>query len=453
MAVLSAFSLRILLLGHKSLWLDEAFSLSVTKAGQNALWSGTFENHHPPLFYFLQKYWIRLGESEYILRLLSSLFGTASVPLIYFLGKRIAGKEVALSAAWISALSPLLIWYSQEARSYSLLIFIGLAVMLAVVNLFLKPNLGWAGLFIVTMTAAIYTHYGAFLLVPLQLCLIVFLKARQQCRKKAVLLWLLSWIFIFAAYWPWLRSPAARDFFNRLKTGSYPVQLAADRLGLDPRGLMGILVIVLVLVIFIGIFVSYKIFQKHDRFWTTLRTQSRFPGLLVFLFFVFLVVSVIPRGYSIKKQLVILWPYVLLFFCWFWPWEHKNKKLLAVVFSLSLISSLINIRFIPKDEWRQTVNFIHAQSQENDAVVLLPSYARFTFDYYSREKIIRVGVQPSSFIPELESLLKNHSRIWLVSNRANIVDPDRKIETWLEAKTKLVMARKFYLIQADLYQK
>jgi mannosyltransferase len=168
------------------LWLDEAFGLSVTKAGQNVLWSGTFENHHPPLFYFLQKYWIQLGESEYILRLLSALFGTASVPLIFLLGKRIAGKGVALSAAWLSAFSPLLIWYSQEARSYSLLIFIGLAVMLAVVNLFLRPNLGWAGLFIVTMTAALYTHYGAFLLVPLQLCLIVFLKARPQCQGTSL---------------------------------------------------------------------------------------------------------------------------------------------------------------------------------------------------------------------------------------------------------------------------
>lgn len=434
------------------MWLDEAFGLSVTKAGQNALWSGVSENHHPPLFHFLQEYWIQLGESEFILRLLSALFGTVSVPLIFLLGKRIAGKGVALSAAWLSAFSPLLIWYSQEARSYSLLIFIGLAAMLAAVNLFFKPNFGWAGLFIVTMTAAIYTHYGAFLLVPLQLCLIVFLTARRQCRKKAVLLWLLSWIFIFGSYWPWLRSPAARDFLNILKTGSYPVHFAADRLGLDPHGYMNILIIFLALVIVIGTFLSFRILQKHDRLWITLRNQRWFLKLLVSLFFIFLVVSVIPRAYSIKKQLVIIWPYVLLFFGWVWPWEHKNKKLLAVVLSFSLIFSLVNIFFIPKDQWRQTVDYIHAQSQIGDLVLLLPNYMTFPFDYYDKGKMIRVGVEPLSFISQLDSIFKNHGRIWLVSNRAKIADPDRKIETWLETKVKLVMTKKFHLVQTRLYQ-
>jgi hypothetical protein len=183
-----------------------------------------------------------------------------------------------------------------------------------------------------------------------------------------------------------------------------------------------------------------------------LRTRSWFHRLVMFLFFLFLIISVIPRAYSFKKQLVLLWPYVLLFFCWVWPWEYKNKKLLAGALSLSLISSLINICFIPKDEWRQTLDYIHAQSQKNDLVLLLPNYATFPFDYYNQGKIERAGVQPSSFIPELESLLKSHGRLWLVSNRANIADPDRKIEGWLGTKAKLVITKRFYLVQTSLYQ-
>ena len=50
------------------------------------------------------------------------MFGAATVPAMAWLGARWLGRETAVPAAWLTALSPFLVWYSQEARNYSLLI-------------------------------------------------------------------------------------------------------------------------------------------------------------------------------------------------------------------------------------------------------------------------------------------------------------------------------------------
>lgn len=450
--ILCAFSLRVLLLGHKSLWLDEAFGLYVSKAGPQALWSGQPEIHHPPLFHLLQAHWVRLGESEFTIRLLSVLFGALCVVLLYELGKKTAGEKAGLSAAAFAALSPLLVWYSQEARSYSLLVCLGLAVMMAAMDLFLKPSLGRTILFSASMTAAAYTHYGAFLLVPLQAVLLLFLFGQKKARKKAFVFWAAGWIFVFIAYLPWLKSPAARAFLGPLRKGSYPVQLAAGKLGVEPGLLMVIILGILAPVLVLGLWLCARLFQKHGRLWEVLGSRPRIRRLLLVAFIAVLIASVIPRGYSIRKQLTVLFPYLLLFFGCLWPWEARHKKALALVLPLSFLASLVNIVFIPKDQWRQAADYIHARSQENDVVVLLPDYATYPFDYYDRGRTRRIGLQPSSFVPEIESLLKEHGRLWLVSNRGDIADPGRKIETWLEANARPVESGSFHLIQTRLFQ-
>ena len=56
--VLLALDVRLLGLGSKSLWLDEANSIRVAKLGQAELWAGHSEEYHPPLFYGLLEYWV-----------------------------------------------------------------------------------------------------------------------------------------------------------------------------------------------------------------------------------------------------------------------------------------------------------------------------------------------------------------------------------------------------------
>lgn len=81
---------------------------------------------NPPLYYVLGWGWAKVfGTGEVGLRSLSALFGAATVPVGYLIGRQLTGRRLGLTLAALIAVNPMLIWYSQEARSYVLLVFFG----------------------------------------------------------------------------------------------------------------------------------------------------------------------------------------------------------------------------------------------------------------------------------------------------------------------------------------
>lgn len=130
--------LRVLLLGAKGMWLDETFSVWMAShpVPDMLQWIVRIDQH-PPLYYVLLHYWIALtGDGAYDVRLLSALFGTATIPIIYLIGKRMSGVVVGLAAALILALSPFHIYFAQETRMYTLLTFNAAVAIYALVRLF-----------------------------------------------------------------------------------------------------------------------------------------------------------------------------------------------------------------------------------------------------------------------------------------------------------------------------
>ena len=129
--------LRVLLLGTKGMWLDETFS--VWLANQSVVdmlhWIVKIDPH-PPLYYLLLHYWIALyGDTPYNARLLSALFGTATIPIIYLIGKRMSGAVVGLAAAVFLAFSLFNIYFAQETRMYTFLMFNAAVAIYALVRL------------------------------------------------------------------------------------------------------------------------------------------------------------------------------------------------------------------------------------------------------------------------------------------------------------------------------
>ncbi len=129
--------LRVLLLAHKGMWLDETFSIWLAdhSIGDILYWTARIDQH-PPLYYLLLHYWMALrGDTPYAVRLLSVLFGTATIPVIYLIGKRLSGALIGLMAAVLLALSPFNIRFAQETRMYTLLTFNAAIAIYALVRL------------------------------------------------------------------------------------------------------------------------------------------------------------------------------------------------------------------------------------------------------------------------------------------------------------------------------
>src|SRR6478609_588197 len=80
-----------------------------------------FSESAPPLYYALAWVWTQLtGTGEWGLRSLSAVAGVATVPVAYLIGLELRGRRAGLMAAALVAVNPMLLWYSQEARAYSL---------------------------------------------------------------------------------------------------------------------------------------------------------------------------------------------------------------------------------------------------------------------------------------------------------------------------------------------
>src|SRR5271156_5740022 len=122
---LLSLRLRFHSLASKSFWLDEGVSVAIARLDwynfARILWR---REANMSLYYFLLHVWLHFGGSEFFVRSLSVLFSVASIPVIYLLGRRLFDLRVGLVAAALLALNAYHVQYSQDARSYSLMVFL-----------------------------------------------------------------------------------------------------------------------------------------------------------------------------------------------------------------------------------------------------------------------------------------------------------------------------------------
>jgi len=162
-----AAALRLPTLDASSLWFDEAVTLSLLRMDLgDTLARIPVSESTPPLYYVTAWLWTRaLGETEVMVRALSALAGIATVPVLYAAAARLATRRVGLIAAALAAVSPLLVWHSQDARAYSLLVLLSAVSLLAFARALDEPSrrrlAGWA----LAAALALVTHYFAVFLV------------------------------------------------------------------------------------------------------------------------------------------------------------------------------------------------------------------------------------------------------------------------------------------------
>lgn len=143
---------------------------------------------NPPLYYVLAWGWAKaFGTGEIGLRSLSALFGAATIPVAYLIGRELAGRRTGLIAAAIAALNPMLIWYSQEARSYAVLVFFGALSLLFFVRALRTGRGRDLALWALASALALCSHYFAVFAVAIEAAwLLVALRSRWRLVLPAV---------------------------------------------------------------------------------------------------------------------------------------------------------------------------------------------------------------------------------------------------------------------------
>ena len=127
---LLAAALRFYKLGEWGFWGDEMFTLSLREDGFNfSMWRSSLASR------LIQSTVSALGTSEWSARLVPAMVGVLSVPLLYFPLRRIIGSRAAFVTVLLLAISPWHLYWSQNARFYTLLLlFYTLALLTAFIG-------------------------------------------------------------------------------------------------------------------------------------------------------------------------------------------------------------------------------------------------------------------------------------------------------------------------------
>lgn len=182
---LVAAALRLPTLDASSLWFDEAVTLSLLRMdlGDTVAQIPRSEST-PPLYYVTAWLWTRaLGETEVMVRALSALAGIVTVPVLYAAGARLATRRVGLIAAALAAVSPLLVWHSQDARAYALLVLLCAVSLLAFARALAAPTARRLAAWALAAALALLTHYFAVFLVAGEA---VWLLVRHRGRRSTL---------------------------------------------------------------------------------------------------------------------------------------------------------------------------------------------------------------------------------------------------------------------------
>ena len=193
----------------------------------------------PPLFFLFAWTTAKLGDVTKLIRLPSILFGAATVPVLFLLGRETVGRTAACLGSAMYAIGPFTVYYGTEARAYATMAFFVALSSLAVVRIARGGTRWWWAVYVLAADAAAYTHYTAIFVLVVQGAWLTWhckerLRAPLSANAAAVLL-----------YVPWLPHLRGKELvviglLYPLRVGSVLKDLVRVLVGYPSAGLRGI---------------------------------------------------------------------------------------------------------------------------------------------------------------------------------------------------------------------
>jgi uncharacterized membrane protein len=397
-AVLLGGAIRFIGLDAQSFWLDELWT-TVSSSEQSLYQLLTKwvipDGVHPPLHNILLFYWFKLfGDTEISARLPSAIAGVLSIVAIYHFSKPFCSRYIATSAAILVALTYEGIYYSQEARSYSLLILFSIIATFLWLRIVARATAPVTADYLkygAVIIPLAYTHYFGLLLVAFQLAYWFGLTVLKKERIKPVVITAGSLIL---AYAPWVFVMIAT--FQDKGGGHFWIQKPGLTVFIEyagwifyPKVVIGLVAIVFLLVV--PPLLSPRRFVDNLRIELNLK-EPRF--LLIPLIYLSLA---IPAAGLILSQhtplltprnLFVISPIVYLLIA---IWISASDRLAGFRQNLYvlLICGICFILLSPhyysphKDQWREAVKYAAGKFNQS-SIFIIPNY-KWGLEYYLKK--------------------------------------------------------------------
>jgi 4-amino-4-deoxy-L-arabinose transferase-like glycosyltransferase len=460
---LIAFLLSAWTLDARSLWGDEAFSVWASKQDAIKLIAGL--DAQPPLYHLaLGAGRALFGESVFAIRFLSVMAGVLLVAVGANMGRRIGGVYVSILTALLLATSPILLYFMQEARMYTLAaLMAGGAMLLAVVMLQRSRDeqrlaIGDWLTYVALTLAALFTHfYTAGVLLANSIALGIAALRSRNVRRMAE--WVIAHAAIAAIFLGWFIGLQSRYAVQSAQSRPRIVPLPEDIINNIGRGINGVIfgmradagTTIFALALFVLALAGLLGYWRRGKRGVALLIAGTigFSMLLVLL-------TAAPSGlvsdFNPRYFLFTLLPLALAAGGWsLWKFERgdlslndardvqseiENPKskihnlsspISAVVAFVALIPALVGISQLLDTSWQKSrydelIDAIQQRSRPGDGIVMVNSDQFVLMDYYGSGILPALNVPngelssaPAKVTETVQQFAQDKARVWLIN--------------------------------------
>lgn len=469
-AILVGAFLRLYRLGYQSIWGDEALTLQVYTAGHTFgelmanIWHRAF---HPPFYFIIAHYWYELGKSEFMLRFPSAVFGITAIPVVYLIARRLLGPRTGAISAVIVALSPFHIWYSQEARMYTLQMLLVATSMLFFLRAWRSATRWDMPAYGLATVLGLFTQISTAILVAAQGLLVLGASARHPRRLAA---WIATQAVVVLAFLPWglhfmsqrgggsigferEKSPLHIAYALYTLSVGYSLgpsvsalhQLSARTAILNHLPVIAVSALVFGVLFALGLARAYR--ANRFAFWM-LTTGVFVPVVLTGI------ASLLPGVPLNPRYLIVaIVPYWIVLSLGIQSCVQRPAGWLLPITALALVGvSISNHYFLPvyaKQDVRSAVALVNEHARPGDVAIISSIEIGGPFIYYlKRRDVPYVGyppepgfIDPNKLGSDTKRILAGHRRAWLILGRTWSSDPQGMLSRTFSARYRLVERR------------
>lgn len=379
-------TIKLIFIVSRDIALDEPFSIFFAQQtpGEIIQYFNSANENNPPFYFLLLHYWIKFfGMDALSVRLLSVILSSATAVVIFRIGQKYFNIQTGIFASLIFTFSTLHIYYSHEARTYSLFSLLATFSLFFYLEILKNPvnKKNYYFLFLSNLIL-IYSHYFGFFIVFTEALCFLFLPNKKNAWKNFLMVFLLLGGFylphFFVAFQrfiltknsgTWVAAPAITEYYgnlNRFLNIKYCMML-----------LITVLAIACVLLL------REKIFSgKLKELFSNLFVKN----ILLWFFIPYTLMFLISFKLPMFIDRYILYTSIpfYIFIALIFNFLIIEKKLYYVLCSLLILSLMITVKLNPDNNRRlkDATDAVRNLKKENTIILIAPYYADLSFMYH-----------------------------------------------------------------------
>jgi len=452
----------------QSIRLDESQSIWAATKPLTGIMEYTGSDVHVPLYFTLLHFWIQIfGTNIILLRSLSFIFYLLSIYLLYKVARESSNHELALTTICIFSLSPFILWYSGEARMYTLFTFSTSLNHLFFLRMYRSDFKTSKFGYFLSAVLGFYTHYFFVFMIATQGLFVISRAIKTRSEKERLLglpkfflkyVTLAGGAFLFLVPWlvyvlklgkignstPSIGKPSSYDLFQSLANFLFGFQsqtILAIVISLWP------LIVVLLFLVF------------------TRRKKSELSVLEYFAYTSFLPIIIIfllsyIRPIFLSRYLIFITP--SLFFILAWVLINYSKKISSLFvtgfFAFMLVLSVqqvVSAATPVKEDYEGVTQYVSTHARAQDIIAVTAPFTVYPIEYtYNGSARIdtipqwnrfATGAIPTFSLTKLDAQMKEYRKIY--QNVYIVLSYDQGYETdiihFMDTHYKLLQKKQF----------